>query len=103
MAQIGKREFADAEIPVRMTGPLNIHIVPEIKTGLDILALELVDDYAIVDAMDGDVAVIQAVAAFANDGERNGFDTAIALRHEEIGERLLMVRIDFHQYHVFGI
>ena len=56
VSQPGDGELADAEVPVGMAGPLDIEIVAIVEGQLDAFALELVDDRAVVDALDGDVA-----------------------------------------------
>ena len=54
MPQIWNGKFADAEVPVGMSRPLNLKRLAKIKRRLDLLAHQLVENDAIVDAMNRD-------------------------------------------------
>ena len=103
----GEGEFADAEVPVGMAGPLDVEGVAVVEGELDVLALELVDDGAVVDAVDGDVAAValieEAVALFAEFGDVDGGDVELVLVDVEVGEGLLMVGVDLEEDYVFGV
>ncbi len=107
VVEIGQGEFADAEVPVGMAGPLDVERVAIVEGELDVFALELVDDGAIVDAMDGDLAVFalieEAVALLAEFGYVDGGDVELVFVDVEVGEGLLTVGIDFEEDYVFGV
>ncbi len=63
MFQKRNREFADPEIPVGMAGPFDIEIVAIVERSLDLSAHQLIDDDAIVDAMDRAVFEVELPAA----------------------------------------
>jgi hypothetical protein len=65
MMQEGDGEFADVEIPVRMTGPFEVEGLAVVEAERDLFADELVDDGAVVDAADGDEARAVAVGEAA--------------------------------------
>ena len=54
MPQIRNGKFADAEVPVGMSRPLNLKRLAKIKRRLDLLAHQLVENDAIVNAMNRD-------------------------------------------------
>jgi hypothetical protein len=54
VVQIWKRKFADAEVPVRVAGPLDFEGVAVVEGELKVFALEFVHDRSVVDTMDGD-------------------------------------------------
>src|SRR3954470_24217577 len=49
-----KQNFRNSEVPVRMPGPLDIKIFPDVETNLNILADDLVGDRSVIDALDAD-------------------------------------------------
>src|ERR1039457_5039013 len=62
VVEIGKRKLAEAEKPVGVAGPFDVERVAEVEGELDVFTLELVDDGAVVDAVDGSLVVVEAVA-----------------------------------------
>ena len=52
MIEVGQRELAQAEKPVRMAGPLHVQIVAKIERQCDAAAHQFIHDGAIVDALD---------------------------------------------------
>ena len=103
MPQIGERELADAEIPIWMSGPFHIQLVSKIEGRLYVLALQLIHNHAIVDAVDRHVTVIEPVPALANVGQRHWLYATVFLCQQEIRQSLLVIRIYFHQDDVLGI
>ena len=53
MPQIRNGKFADAEVPIGMSRPLDIKRLAKIKRRLDLLAHQLVENDAIVNAVNG--------------------------------------------------
>ena len=102
-----ERELADAEVPVGVAGPLDVERVAVVEGELDVLALELVDDGPVVDAVDGDLAAIalveEAIALFAEFGDVDGGDVEFVLVDVEVGEGLLVVGIDLEEDYVLGV
>ena len=90
-----------------MAGPLNVEVVAVVEGELDVLALELVDDGAVVDAMDGDPATIalieEAVVLFAKFGDVDGGYAEFVFVDMEVGQGLLVVGFDLGEDYVFGI
>jgi hypothetical protein len=107
MVEVWERKFADAEVPVRMAGPLDIERIAVVEGELDIFTLELVDDRSIVDAMNGDLPAIalieEAVALLAEFGDVYRGDVELVFVDVEIGQRFLVSGIDFEEDYVFGI
>lgn len=62
MIHVGQRKFTEAEELVRVTGPFHIEIVSEIEPQVDLPALQLVNDGAVVNAMNGHARVKQTVS-----------------------------------------
>ena len=94
-------EFADAEVPVGMAGPLDVERVAVVEGEVDVFALELVDDGAVVDAVDGDLAAIafveEAVALLAEFGDVDGGDVELVFVDVEVGEGFLVVGVDLER------
>src|SRR5579862_4651390 len=88
-----------------MPGPFDVQVVAEVEGGGDAASFELVHDRAVINSVDGDAAailfVVQAAALFANRSNADGAHPEHALGDDEIGQGLLMPRIDFKQDHVF--
>ena len=107
VVEVRERELADAEVPVGVAGPLDVERVAVVEGQLDVLALEFVDDGAVVDTVDRDVAAIalveEAVALFAEFGDVDGGDVEFVLVDVEVREGLLVVGIDLEEDYVFGI
>src|SRR5579884_337119 len=101
MSDIRKREFTQAEKPVRMTRPFDVEVVAKIERKRYALALNLVHDGAIIDAVDRN----QLAAAFVEEppplflylSDIDSADAEKPFRDEEIVTRLLPVRIDFRK------
>jgi hypothetical protein len=106
VVEIGERELADAEVPVGMAGPLDLEVVPVVEGEVDLFALEFVDDGAVVDAVDGDVAAVamveEAIAAFDEGGDVDGGDAELVLIDVEVGEGLLVGGVDLEEDYVLG-
>ena len=62
MIHVGQRKFTEAEELVRATGPFHIEIVAEVEPQVDLPALQLVNDGAVVNAMNGHARVKQTVS-----------------------------------------
>ena len=107
MLEIRNGELADAEIPVGMSGPLDVEFVAQIEGQRDALALQFVDDAAVVDAADFDLAAVLAVeqllAALLQRQNVDDGDSEPALCDQKIRQRLLMLGIDLHQDDVLRI
>jgi hypothetical protein len=103
----GQREFADAEVPVGMASPLDVKGVAVVEGKLDVLALELVDDGTIEDAVYWDVVAValveEAVALLAEFGDVDCGDVKLVLVDVEVRKGLLIVGIDFEEDDVFGV
>ena len=65
MVEEGDGEFADVKVPVGMAGPFDVEGLAVIELEGDLLADQLVDNGAVVDAADGDEAGAVAVAEAA--------------------------------------
>src|SRR5882757_6124310 len=101
MMQPGNGEFADAEVPIRMAGPLHIEIVAIVEGQGDAFPLELIDDGSVVDALDGKIAIpiaIEEASPFALELRYiYGADAEAVFMHVEVGQRLLRFRLDLQQ------
>ena len=90
-----------------MAGPLDVEVVAVVEGELDVLALELVDDGAVVDAVDGNLAagmfVEEAVALFAQPGNVDGGNVELVLVDVEVGAGLLLVGVDLDEHYVLGV
>ena len=87
----------------RMACPFDIEIIAEIKLQGDLLALQLVDNGAVVDAMDRQSVVKQPAALLLHLRDVDGLHAADLFGQQEIGQRLLMSGIDFHEDHIFRL
>ncbi len=96
MVEVREGELADAEVPVGVAGPLDVELVAVVEGELDFFALQLVDDGAVVDAVDGDLAAIaeveEAVAVLDEAGDVDGGDAEFVFVDVEVGEGLLAGR-----------
>ena len=101
LTQIRKREFTPAKIPVRMAGPLDIKVVTQVKWRLDSTSHQLIDDDAVIEPPDLDLAppttIIEPSSAANQLGNADRRDAKQPLRRPEIGKSLLATRIDLHQ------
>src|SRR5262245_36082599 len=90
-----------------MTRPFYIQLVAEIEIGSDAFARELVDDHAVINAADFNLAPValvkQFITSFGHGGYANERYSGQLLGRAEIGKRLLSQRINFHQHDLFGI
>src|ERR1700733_375841 len=107
MSEIGNGELADAEVPVRMSGPLDVEVVAPIKIQLYVFALEFVDDRAIVNTVNRDALavafVVKARSLLLDVDDVDRPDAQHFLGEQKIGERLLFLRMNLHQDNIFGI
>jgi hypothetical protein len=107
MIEVGERKFADAEVPVGVASPFDVEVVSVVERELDGFSLEFVDDGSIVDTMNGDFAsfalIEEAIALLAEFGDVDGGDVEPVLVDAEVGESLLVVRIDLEEDDVFGV
>ena len=82
-------------------------VLANVERQLDALAHQFVDDRTVVDALDLDLAavfvVVELAAALDQRHDIDDRDSQFLLRDQEIGQRLLVLRIDLHQDDVFGI
>jgi len=106
VVEVGEREFADAEVPVGMASPLDVEVVAVVEGELDVFALELVDDGAVVDAVDGDLAAVtvveEAVATLDEGCDVDGGDAESVFVDVEVGEGLLVRGVDLEEDYVLG-
>ena len=90
-----------------MAGPLDVELVAQIEGQRDALAFQFIDDAAVVDAPHFDLAAVFAIeepiAALLQRQNVDDRDAKFALRDQEVGQRLLVLRIDLHQDHVLRI
>ena len=90
-----------------MARPLDIEIVAPVEGELDFLALQFVDDGTIVDALDRDASsvalVIQPRAFFLDVDNVNGPHAQHFFGQKKVRQRLLLLRMNLHQNHIFWI
>src|ERR1700733_3083559 len=107
MSEVGNGELANAEVPVRMSGPLDVKIVAPIKIELYVLALEFVDNRAIVNTVNGDALavafVVKARSLLLDVDDVDCPDAKHSFCEQKIRERLLFLRMNLHQDNIFGI
>lgn len=65
MAEPWQGKLADVEVPVGVAGPFEVEGLAVVELEGDLLAEELVDDGAVVDAADGDEAAVVPVGEAA--------------------------------------
>src|ERR1700678_2212024 len=107
MVEIREGKLADAEVPVRVAGPLEVELVTEIERERDVFAFELVNDGAVVDAVDGNLSagalVEEAVALLAELGDIYRGDVEFVLVDVEVGKSFLVFGVDFEEDYVLGV
>ncbi len=90
-----------------MAGPFDVQIVAEIEGGHDTAALKFVDNGPVVNAVNRDFAAVpfieEAPSFFPDLRDAYGAHSKHAFGGNEIRQRFLMQRIDFHQDHIFRI
>ena len=90
-----------------MAGPFDIEFVAQIEGQRDSFALQFVHDAAVVDAPNLDLAPVlrveELLAALLQRQNVDDRDAQLALRDQEVGQRLLVLGIDLHQDDVLGI
>jgi hypothetical protein len=97
-----QRELAQAEEPVGMSGPFDIHILGQAKVRLDILANQFVNYDAVVDALDGDSFEKELPTLLFDLSNAGNPDSQLLLSDQEIRQGLLLERLDFKQDNLFG-
>src|ERR1700733_15891979 len=99
--QPGNGKLADAEIPVGMPSPLHVKIIAIVEGQRDACALELIDDSAVVDALDrnvtGPVAIEEPPPFPLQLRNIDGADAQSVLVYMEVGESLLRFGRCFQQ------
>src|SRR4051794_2157581 len=107
MIEVWQRKLADAEVPVGVPCPFDLEWIAVIEGQLDLLALEFVDDGAVVNAVDGNVPVAVSVVELASplhDLPDIYHRNAKHARGEcEISLGFLVPWIDFEQDDIFRI
>jgi hypothetical protein len=107
VVEVWEGEFADAEVPVGVAGPLDVERVAIVEREPDLFALEFVDDGPVVDAVNGNFAagalIEEAVALLAKVGDVDSGDVEFVLIDVEVGEGLLVGWVDFEEDYVFGV
>src|SRR5258708_33724383 len=107
MFQVGNRKLADAEIPVRVPRPLDIKLIAPIERELYSLALELVHNRPVINPPDGDplsaALVIQLLAFFPDRSDINRANSQHLFREQKVRQSFLLLRMNLHQDHIFGI
>jgi hypothetical protein len=105
MIEVWQRKLADAEVPVGVPCPFDVERIAVVEWQLDLLALEFVDDGAVVNAADGNVPVAVAVVKLASplhDVPDIYHRNAKHARGEcEISLSFLVPWIDFEQHDIF--
>ena len=88
----------DAEVPVGMACPLDLEIVTVVEGELDVFAVKLIGDGAVVDAVDRDFAAIvlieEAIVLFADFGDVDRGNVEPVLVDVEVRQSLLLGGID---------
>ncbi len=106
MIEEGESELADAEIPVRMSRPGYIQIIVPAKGEIDLSALDLVDDCAVVDPVDRHEPAITLVVQLAPDffdiADIDDLNAEQLLHHQKVATGLLVPRVDFHQHYILA-
>ncbi len=97
MLQEWNREFADAEIPVRMSRPLDVQFIPEVKIEMNILAVQLVGDRAIVNALDRAVWSDQFSPLLTDIPDIDDADPELLRCNQKVRQRFLLIRINLDQ------
>ena len=100
--QVRQGEFADQEKPVGMAGPFDVEVVVEAEVGLDVEADQFVGDGAVVDAVDRNAVEVELIACLADVTDVGDADASRFRGQQKIGERFLVVGVDFEQDDVFG-
>ena len=99
VVEIRERELADTEVPVGVSGPLDLQVVAIVEGKLDVFALDLIDDGTVVDAVDGDLAAValveEAIVLFAEFCDVDGDNMEPVFVDVEVGEGLLVGWVDF--------
>ena len=94
----GDRELTQTEEPVGVPGPLHLQVVSPVEGDYGFLALQLVEDGAVVDAVDRSfdaVAIVEEfVASLDYPGDADGADPVDALGADEVADGLLVLRVD---------
>src|SRR5579862_3003594 len=108
MVEKRQRVLRPGPKPVRVRRPFDVELVAEIKRKLHALALDLVEDDAIVDAFYANLAsalVLSKELLSAHDQRRrtDGIDAEQYFARREVRISLLRGRIEIHQDNVFGI
>src|SRR5262249_60725683 len=97
MLKIGNGEFADLEVPVGMSNPLDIELLPQIKRQRDALAHQLIDNAAVIYTVNGKKSGIttikQPVFLFDQFADICGSDAEALLCDQEVGQSLLLETI----------
>src|SRR3984893_11406380 len=107
MLEVGNGVLADAEIPVRLPPPPQIEIIPPVKRQLHAFSLQLIHDSPVVNTPNRDAvaaSIIIKMRSFLLDTrDINGADAQHFLREQEVGQRLLLLRMNLHENDVFRI
>src|ERR1700751_4485533 len=90
-----------------MSSPFDIEVVAEVERQRDSLALQFIDDGAVVNALDRNllaILLIEELAVLLADlRDADGSNAEHLLGQQEVGTRLLLFGMDFHQDDIFGI
>ncbi len=90
-----------------MPRPFHFKLIGKLERHFEIFADHFIHDGAVVDAHDGSalarVVVEEKLAHLADVRNRDGLDAQQFLGQQEIGQRLLVQRVNLHQNHVTGI
>ena len=100
--------LADAEIPIRVPDPVRVDLALEIEAGAQIRpAQQLVENDAVVEALDPHLAAVALVKKIISPPchlrQANGCDAQECFRAGKINPRVLFLRLDLQEHHVFGI
>src|SRR6202021_131238 len=100
-------KLADAEIPVRMTRPLDIKIVSPVEAQAHVLALQFVHNRAVINSPDRNPSAVPLVVKLRpmllDRLDVDGPDSKHLLRQQKIRQSFLRLWMNLHQDHVLGI